>query len=101
MTTKERTAVQALFNKWTELDNIRTETLHKLQQMNVEHGDGSRWCSWKGNLDGIIANTEPDSVERGRAFTQYERFIAATAQQDMLSKFGQEMANLGFWKGKK
>lgn len=100
MTTKERTAVQGLINKMTELDKIMDETLEALEQMNEEHGDGSRYCSWKHNLDGVIANTEPNSVERGRAFYQYDRYMTARAQQDLIREFGGTLADLGFWEKK-
>ena len=98
MTAKERAAVQGFINKITELDEIESETLHALQDINAEHGDGHRWCSWKANLDGVIANQERNSVWRGRAEHQFEKYVKASAQRDLIQNFGGTLAELGFWK---
>lgn len=100
MTSKERAAVQGLINKMTELEKIREETLEALKDMNEAYGDGHRWCSWKACLDGIIKNTEERSIERGRAEHQYERYLKASGQYELIQSFGQELADLGFWKKK-
>lgn len=98
MTTKERAAVQGFINKMTELDKIRMETLETLKDMNAAHGDGHRWCSWDACLEGIAKHNDRQSIEYRRAAHVYEEYIAAQAQLDLISSFGGELANIGFWK---
>ena len=98
MTTKERTTVQGFINKITELDNIIDETLQTLQDMNIEHGDGHRWCSWDGCLDGIAKYNTRESIEYRRAANVYRKFVEASAKRDLITSFGGELAELGFWK---
>lgn len=98
MTKKERATVQGFINKMTELRKIEEETLKALQDLNVEHGDGSRWCSWQACLNGILANPETDERTKAQAKYQYERFVKATAQEDLIRDFGADLAEIGFWK---
>ena len=99
MTTKERQTLQKFFNRMTEFDIEQEEMLHNLMDLNQTYGDGSRWCSWKANLDGILENCE-DSIIRGRAETMYRRFLEAQAKEDLLMELGSDLADLGFWKNK-
>lgn len=98
MTRNERAAVQKFINKISELDRISDETLETLKDMNEAHGDGHRWCSWKGNLDGLAKTLDRDDIIYRRAEYQYERFLKAEAQKDLIRSLGQDLADLGFWK---
>lgn len=98
MTKKERATVQRFINNLTELSNIKDETLKTLQDLNEEHGDGHRWCSWQACLDGILANSQTDDVVKSWAKYHYERFVKATAQEDLIRDFGASLAEVGFWK---
>lgn len=97
MKANERKALQSLFNKINEMDKIKEETLKNLQELNVEHGDGHRWCSWKGCLDGVL-QANPDGIWRGRAEYQYERFMKAEGAYNMLMELGATLAEVNFWK---
>ena len=98
MTKKERATVQGFINKLTELSIIEEETLKALQDLNVVYGDGSRWCSWEACLEGILKNTETDDRTKAQAKYQYTRFVKAAAQEDLISDFAGELADIGFWK---
>ena len=98
MTTKERNLIQGFINKLSEIEETMQETLENLQKLNVEHGDGHRWCSWKGCLDGVIENNEQGSIWRGRAEHQYERYLKAAGQREAIEELGSGLAELNFWK---
>ena len=98
MTKVERAAVQGFINKTSELEKIMYKILKDLQEMNETHGDGHRWCSWEACLDGLAANLGRDDIIYRRAKHQYERYIKASAQKDLILEFGVELAELGFWK---
>ena len=93
----EREELQRVFNQIGDMDRIKEETLKELQELNVEHGDGQRWCSWKACLDGVIKEN-PSGIWRGRAEYQYERFLKAEGGYDALMVLGQALADIGFWK---
>ena len=98
MTIKERTTVQNLINKMDEFDEIENYTLKTLQDMNVKHGDGHRWCSWDACLEGIAKNNSRDSIEYKRAAIIYRQYIEASAKIDLIRDFGIELSKVGFWK---
>lgn len=98
MTKAERATVQGFINKLSGLDNVKDETLKTLQEMNETHGDGHRWCSWEACLDGIEANLGRDDIIYKKAKYQYERFLKAVAQQDLIRELAGELSELGFWK---
>lgn len=98
MTRKERATVQGFINKLSELDKIEHETLETLKGMCETYGDGNRWCSWRACLDKIAEASGIESLEYRRAEGVYERFIKASAQRDLIMKFGSELAEIGFWK---
>lgn len=100
MTTKERQTIQNFFNRMSEFDKEQDEMLKNLMDLNETYGDGSRWCSWKHNLDMIRENCE-DELIVARAETMYRRFLEASAKEDLLMELGSELAELGFWKNKK
>lgn len=98
MTTRERTALQKLFNEVETCSAESEQMLHELQDLNVAHGDGARWCSWKACLDGVIRENPEDSKERGRAEYLYERHLKAEGRYDALMALGKTLSELGFWK---
>ena len=100
MTTKEHAALQKLFNTLQDYDNTQTAMLKELQELNAQHGDGHRWCSWKANLDGI-AKTDPGSIHHRRAEMCYETYMNACGAYEAMMDLGSTLAELGFWKEKK
>lgn len=98
MTKAERTTVQGLINRMTELDEVRDETLVALQDLNQTYGDGHRWCSWDACLDGLAGVLDKDDANFKRALYQYKRFVEASAKLDLIRDFGGELAKIGFWK---
>lgn len=96
MTAKERNLIQATINKLTELDAEKDRLFNDLQALNVKCGDGHKWCSVDANFEGI--RQHGDETQRHRALWMYRRYFEADAKEDLLREFGQELANLGFWK---
>lgn len=96
MTAKERKLIQTTINKLTDLDAEKDRLFKELQDLNVKCGDGSRWCSVDANFEGVRQNG--DETQRHRALYMYRRYFEANAKEDLLREFGQELANLGFWK---
>lgn len=97
MTTKERQTMQNFINKLTTFRKIQDEMLNNLMELNATYGDGSRYCSWKYNLDKILENCT-DSTIRARAETMYENYLKASAKEDLIRDLGCELAELNFWK---
>lgn len=100
MTKTERAVIQKFINKFSDLDVVRDATLKNLQDMNEEHGDGHRWCSWEACLDGLAKTLGRDDIIYRRAKVQYETFLKASAQKDFIRDFGSALAEIGFWKEK-
>ena len=98
MTKSERAAMQSFFNKISEFDEVSSQTLTRLKDLNEAHGDGSRWCGWEANLEGLLRTLGPDHIIYRRANATYERYLEARARHDLLMEFGQVLADLGFWK---
>ena len=96
MTAKERNFIQTTINKLTELDAEKDRLFKQLQALNVECGDGRKWCSVDANLEG--ARKHGDENQRNRALWMYRRYFEADAKEDLLREFGQGLADLGFWK---
>lgn len=97
MTKKERATIQNFINKTTELRNIQDESLKALQEMNIKYGDGHRYCSWESNLLGVLGSATADNQIKAAAKHQFKRSEDAHAQERLISEFGGELANIGFW----
>ena len=98
MTAKERAVIQAHINKMTEIDREKDRAFYAIQALNVEHGDGTKWCSPDANLAGVLANG--DELSKGRAKYQYRLYFEACAKEDLLRELGQGLADIGFWKNR-
>lgn len=61
-----------------------------LQSMNVNHGDGKRWCSARENFE---------QLRNGgiNMLSTYERYIWAGAIEHAAYETISELARLGFW----
>ena len=98
MTKNERAVVQGFINKINDLEKVREATLEALKDMNELHGDGHRWCSWEACLEGLASRLDPEHVVYRRAKYEYDRFVKASAQIDLIREFGGDLADIGFWK---
>lgn len=64
-----------VFNeKWNDT------TLKELQEINAEHGDGHRWCSWDECLKGIMKGGNDRAIDK--ALEIYRRHIAMDTLED-------------------
>ena len=97
MTTKEREAVQTFFNQMTRIDNEADEAFKELQELNAKFGSGSRWCCAQINRDEILEHCKVEYI-KNRAKFVYDNYVKAIGQRDLMSEFGQTVADLGFWK---
>lgn len=93
MTKKEHEALQKLFNEINEQREEADKAFKELQNRNATEGTGKRWCCAKDNA--------LDLLSCGKNYMRiYDRYVAASAKEDMLHELGRTLAELDFWKKK-
>lgn len=93
MTKKEREIVQGFINK---IQLYREQADEEFKFLQEENGrvNGTRWCSATQNYRELL--------KAGRDCTgAYNRYIEAEAKIDAIMWFGQDLADIGFWKHSK
>lgn len=89
MTKKEKKAFQDFMNQYSRFEKEAEDAFKKLQTLNKRE-TGTAWCSAQTNYE--------DLLKAGMNYGHlYNRYVEAEAKRDMLTRYGQMMADLGLW----
>jgi len=90
MTKKEKEAFQGFMNQYSRYEKEADEAFKELQTLN-KNETGTAWCCAQTNYE--------DLLKAGKDYGYlYNRYVEAEAKQDILTRYGQMMADLGLWK---
>ena len=91
MTKTEKQAMQKFFNRLGEIDKKRDEIFKRLQVEN-KRVNGNAWCCAQTNAEELL--------KAGCKWAEYsyEEYVKLGGQYDLMLQFGQELANIDFWK---
>lgn len=91
MTKTERTTMQNFFNRIGDIDNEMNNIFYELQKEN-KIVNGNAWCNAEANAEELVKAGV--KWAKGR----YQRYVELKGQYDLMLQFGQELANIDFWK---
>lgn len=74
--------LQSMINNFFN-DYTNDNSLKQLQDLNVEYGDGHRWCSWDECLIGIIKGENRSVIYE--ALNIYRKYQQVSTKRDLTS----------------
>lgn len=90
MTKKERKAFQEFMNQYTELEREANKAFSDLQELNRNEGTGHVWCCAETNYTDLLSCGKDYGYK-------FKKYVEAEAKKDLLTRYGQMLADLGFW----
>lgn len=91
MTKTEKNAMQNFFNRYGEISQEADRIFKVLQEENKKV-NGKAWCNAETNAEELLQA----GVKWAHGY--YQKYVGLLAQKSLMLDFGQELANLNFWK---